>query len=175
MNPHTAKRDYYDPFSKQALERCEVPVQGTAAPVMPKDEVLHAIAGLLCVANEILAAWAPVLKCEAAIRADEKCKEAIEKGCYPPSYPGYPPQTGFSASAGYYRPAEPAAPGVLGKSAADQVWTQLAALLHTCTYAAQQFVASYKRQPYSEPEDASNKATEEEQKAASRAPRSGPK
>jgi hypothetical protein len=142
------------------------PPLATQEPAPPKEEVLHALAGLLCVANEILAAWAPVFKCEAAIQAYEKCNEAIKKGCYP-HYPPAPYTT-------YSPPAAQAAAGGTSGSQAD-VWHELARLLQICTYAAQQWVASYKRQPYTEPEESSTKATEEERKPASHAPRSGPK
>ena len=136
-------------------------------PVAPKDQLLLAIARFICLANEILAAYGPALKCEAANQAYEKCNEAIKKGCAPP----YPPV----AYTPYPPPAAQAATGGPSGSPAD-VWRELARLLQMCSCAAQQWMAgSYKRQPYTEPEEQSTKATEEERKPASHAPKSGQK
>jgi hypothetical protein len=135
-------------------------------PVAPKDQLLLAIARFICLANEILGPWGEVLKLEAARQASKKRKEAIAEGCYVP--PFYPPPAPT-----YGRPES--ATGAAVASGADYAWPHLAALLQACTCALQQWAATTYKQPYTAPEKVSTDATEEEQKPASPAARSGQK
>jgi hypothetical protein len=89
MNQHTSKRDYYDPFSKEELERCAVPVQGTltfgtpkgvSAPypsekVEPWDKVAVALAHALDKFGDAFSRWlviqAEISTYEAIVRAEK--------------------------------------------------------------------------------------------------------